>query len=277
MGNVTNREQWAGRERLAFIERAAWWRGAVNRRDLQEVFGISAAQASADLQAYLELNPLGLAYNLKTKRYEGRPEMVCVLGEPRLEEAIRVLLGGGGVGWVPAGGGVGDGRVGVVETPVRRAGMAVERRVFLAVEGKRSVRVRYWSVNRGRGGWREIAPHAFGHDGYRWHVRAWCGENGDFRDFVLSRITEAEWPGGEFVPPRPDGDWEEWEEVVVRANAGLGAEQRAAIERDYAMRDGRLRMRVRRALAAYLRAHLRLATAGQLPAHLEEVAGGGGG
>lgn len=143
--------------------------------------------------------------------------------------------------------------------------------VFLALEGGRGLRVRYWSVNRGQGRWREIAPHAFGHDGYRWHVRAWCGENGDFRDFVLSRIAEAEWPGGGFRPPCPDKEWETWEELVVRPHAGLAAEQRAAIERDYGMQGGRLRLRVRRALAPYLRAHLRLATGGQLPAHLEEV------
>lgn len=270
MGNTTNREQWAGRERLAFIERTAWWRGAVNRRDLQEVFGISAAQASADLQAYLELNPGALAYNLRAKRYEARPEMGWVLGEPRLEEAIRVFLGGGGTSW--SGGGSPDGRVAMVETPVRKAGASVERRVFLAVEGGRWLRVKYWSVNQGRSRWREIGPHAFGHDGYRWHVRAWCVENGDFRDFVLSRITEADWPGAVLTLPQRDDGWEQWEEVVVRANSHLSTEQQAAIERDYGMHGGSLKLRVRRALAPYLRAHLRLATGQSLPAHLEEVA-----
>ena len=77
----------------------------------------------------------------------------------------------------------------------READAEVQRRVFLAINQGRMLRVKYWSVHSARGAQREIAPHALGHDGYRWHVRAWCCENGDFRDFVLSRIEAAEWPG----------------------------------------------------------------------------------
>ena len=91
MGNRTNVESWAGRERMCFIERAAWWEGEVNRSDLAGVFGISAAQASSDLQAYQELNPGALAYNMSRKCYEGQEEMGCVLHEPRLEEAVGIF------------------------------------------------------------------------------------------------------------------------------------------------------------------------------------------
>ena len=59
MGNETSVENWAARERLLLVERAAWWRGWIGRGDLVAMFGISPAQASSDLQKYQELNPGG--------------------------------------------------------------------------------------------------------------------------------------------------------------------------------------------------------------------------
>jgi hypothetical protein len=39
MGNTTNTENWAARERLRSIEVRLWWRGFVGRKELMEVFG----------------------------------------------------------------------------------------------------------------------------------------------------------------------------------------------------------------------------------------------
>jgi len=265
MGNVTNRDQWAAQERLRFIERQAWWRGVVNRRDLQQLFGISSAQASADLQAYLQVNPESLAYNLRAKRYESRPEMVCILHQPDFEEAVAMLGGGRLLDRISASE---DARVERIQLPLRRATDKVARYLFLAVSAGKRVRVRYWSVNREKATVRQIRPHAFGHDGYRWHARAWCHDREDFRDFVLSRFERVDWPTDEEPLPRADEDWETWDEVTVRANSSLTANQRRAIERDYGMRQGKLRIPVRRAMKQYLLAHLRLETEVR-PQHLE--------
>lgn len=266
MGNVTNRDQWAARERLRFIERQAWWKATVNRRDLQELFGISAAQASADLQAYQETNPTSLLYNLRAKRYEAQPNMSCVFHVPRLEEALSLFLGDtANTGMV----GKASDTVGRVLLPLREPEQQVARRIFVATDGLRRVSVRYWSVHSKRAAWREVAPHAFGYDGYRWHSRAWCFENNEYRDFVLSRIEEAEWPGKVFTPPKKDADWQTIEEVVLRPWSGLSEEQQLTISRDYGMTRGKLRVAVRRALKPYLLAHLRSETDEALPRHLE--------
>jgi hypothetical protein len=266
MGNTSSRDQWAGRERLMFIERLAWWRGVVNRGDLREVFGISAAQASADLQGYLELNPAALAYNVRTKRYEARPEMSCVLHVPRLDEAMGMFLGAS----VPLprmrypGG-----KLDFFTPPERVASPEVERRVFLAIEQGRRLRVKYWSVNSNGVKHREIAPHALGHNGYRWHARAWCFENQEFRDFVLSRIEVAEWPGEPFSPPIADDAWERRVTVIVQPHHNLSDEQRQVIERDYGMIDGKLKLEVREAMRGYALAHLGIANEFELPTPLE--------
>ncbi|MES2996548.1 MAG: WYL domain-containing protein [Verrucomicrobiota bacterium] len=268
MGNTSTKEQWAGRERLALIERTAWWRGVVNRGDLRDVFGISAAQASADLQGYLALNPGALNYNLSTKRYEAAAAMKCILHEPRLEDAVRGFLGE----WVPLEISGGEsGKVDVVRPPERRATPDVERRVFLAMEQGLRLVIKYWSVNSARAAKREVAPHGLGHDGARWHVRAWCFENGAFRDFVLSRIETAEWPVEPFPPPHEDADWNERETLRLRPHHKLPEEARKAIERDYKMSGGVLTVRVRRAMKGYLLARLRVGEGRNFPALLEEA------
>ena len=269
MGNTTNRDQWAGRERLLFIERAAWWRGVVNRQDLRAMFGISAAQSSADLQGYQELNPGALAYNLKTKRYEARPEMSCVLHEPSLDEAVAIFWGAS-LGFPRVG--VDSRKVALTMPPQRRADSNVERRVFLAIEQGRRLHVRYGSVSGKSGKRREIAPHALGHDGLRWHARAWCFGNGEYRDFVLGRMGDAEWPGVEFEPPEPDAAWETKVTLVFQANRSLEAEQRSSIERDYGMKNGLLKLTVSEAMREYVLAQLRIpAEEGARPRHLDLV------
>lgn len=270
MGNKSNKEQWAGRERLLFIERLAWWKGVVNRGDVRDIFGISAAQASADLQGYQEMNATAMAYNVRTKRYESAPEMVCVMHEPRLEEAVGLFLGTS----VPGVGMAGQMRMSATDSVdffrplVREADGAVQRRVFLAMDQGRRLKVKYWSVNSSRGSLREIAPHALAHDGYRWHVRAWCFENEGYRDFVLSRIEVAEWPGDEFISDLVDEEWETMETVVLQPHCGLTADQRKTIIRDYGMKDEMLKVEVRKAMKEYFLAHWWVPVEGR-PMHLE--------
>ena len=268
MGNTSNSEQWAGRERLLFIERLAWWKGVVNRGDVRDVFGISAAQASADLQGYQEMNPAALAYNVRAKRYEAGERMVCVMHEPRIEEAVSLFLGVA----TPLLGMMGRPKIAPTvdffRPLAREADAGVQRRVFLAMDQGRRLRVKYWSVNSSRGSYREIAPHALGHDGYRWHVRAWCFEKSAYQDFVLSRVEGAEWPGEESTVPVVDAEWERIETVVLIPHSGLDEDQRKTIIRDYGMKGGKLRVEVRAAMKEYFLAHWRVPVAGR-PAHLE--------
>jgi hypothetical protein len=69
MANVTNVDKWFPRCRLAWIERKAKKQGWIQRSEITEMFGNSNAQASADLQAYHDLNPAALQYDMKDKCY----------------------------------------------------------------------------------------------------------------------------------------------------------------------------------------------------------------
>ncbi|MBL9159477.1 MAG: WYL domain-containing protein [Verrucomicrobiales bacterium] len=295
MSNTTNPEAWAAQERLRFIERSLWWRGQVKRKDLRELFGISLAQASSDLQRYLEINPTAARYDLKAKTYRGEPGMACVYHTPQLEDALLLFLPEHGDGLVgrPAAmnstGHLPTARVTGVSLPVRRATPSVERAAFYAVWANMRLRIDYASLSGRREaeaegvgsitpGARYIVPHAFANNGYRWHVRAWCEENRDYRDFVLSRIRKVEWPADkapENLPP--DVEWETIDELVLSPNPELSANLRESVAWDFGITDGLLRLKVRRAMRNYTLMHLNMPTEGmnRLPPLLVALSGKG--
>jgi hypothetical protein len=261
MGNRNNREQWAGLERLRFIESHAFWLGVVNRSAVIDVFGISSAQASGDFQSYHEVNPEALSYNLNRKRYEASRDMKLVYGPMPLEEAIQIFLGEStlGVGrWQVAVQNVVS-KADVLSLPRRQADLTVERCIFIAVYNNKRVRIKYNSMHGSTAKWRWIQPHAFAHNGHRWHVRAWCEENNDYRDFVLARISEIEWPvAPEGDPLPPDSAWQKIVTLKLKPHSDLTEEQRQTVMLEYGMTAGDITIKCRQAMEPYLRAMLQL-------------------
>jgi predicted DNA-binding transcriptional regulator YafY len=156
----------------------------------------------------------------------------------------------------------------VLRLPERRSNQEVERRVFLAVLHGERVEVLYHSVNSAETRWRWIRPHAFAHNGSRWHLRAWCETHGAYRDFTLSRIAEAHWPepvslAPPAVPPPVDRDWEEWSVLTLVPNPQLDAGKQRAVLYDYDLPPEGRQIRVRRAMENYLRSRLHLPLRGE--------------
>ncbi|MDF1713272.1 MAG: WYL domain-containing protein [Akkermansiaceae bacterium] len=258
MGNTTNEMNWAARERLRAVEVRLWWRGYVGRKELMEVFGISAAQATSDLQKYFELNEGACFYSTKRKRYEAVQEMRCVMHDPILEEGLSLVFGEMvGDCWqrerVWSGGK--PGKLGVVKLPLRKGEARVERVMVLAAGRQGKVRVKYVSVKSGKSRWREMVPRTFGWDGRRWHARAYCLEKQDWRDFVLGRIAEAEWPEGEKEVPA-DEAWDQWGVLRLRINPELDVVRRRGVRMDYGLESDLLEIRVREAMKPYLLAEM---------------------
>lgn len=257
MANKTNEENWAARERLRLLELLLWWRGWVGRSDLLERFGISAAQASSDFQKYLDLNGREISYQTSRKRYEATANFSCRLHEPSLEEAVRVLLAGELHAAAPAGraGGMSD-KVAVLSLPKREAVPAIVRRVFVALLAGQRLRVFYHSLSSNAATSRYLRPAALAWDGRRWNVRAWCENRQAWRDFVLGRISKADWPESAAESLPPDDEWLTWETVQLRLNPELGEEAKAALKMDYGLDSEVMEVRVRRALRGYLLAEM---------------------
>ena len=244
--------RWSVERRLAFIEARLFWLGEVNRGDLIDRFGISLGQASADIARYLALGPKGVSYDKKAKRYLAGASFRPVLGHPDASQFLGELrLVNGGLlrveqtllGVVPP--------FDAAPVPDRAADPFVLRLVFGAIRHGSALQVTYQSISRSEPMRRQIEPHALAHDGFRWHVRAFDRETGEFRDFVLGRLSKVKPAGPSLSKAADDSDWHSFVDLEIAPHPGLTPAQAKAVALDYGLDKGRAVIRVRRALLFY--------------------------
>jgi len=259
---------------LEFIELRAFWEGGVNRGDLRDEFGVSAPQASADLAAYMVLAPGNLVYDLSAKRYVSSPSFAPAMTRPSAEhylgQAASVQNGSldqadTWIGLLPP--------AETVPLPARTLDPTAVRDVLAAVRNGNSVEIRYQSMNSAKPDleWRRATPHALASDGLRWHLRAFCHQDGAFKDFVLGRCRGVRAPGAPGPLGDADIDWTTRVSVRLAPNPALSPGQRAAVAWDFAMRGEHLDLPVRRALLYYLRKRLRLDVTDDAPSETPVV------
>ncbi len=132
------------------------------------------------------------------------------------------------------------------------------RAILAAIQDKTALNVLYQSMSRPQPTWRGISPHALGFDGLRWHVRAFCHIDTVYKDFLSSRILEVGEKGPSAADASGDSVWQEMVTMLITPHPELSPAQRRAIEIDYGMTDGILKIEVRAALAYYARKRLGL-------------------
>lgn len=247
---VDEKRPWTQNRRFEFIEWKLFWEGALNRSDLEETFEISTPQASVDLRRYRELAGSNIEYDATNRSFRPTPDIkpsFLKASADRLLLQLRAFLTGAlprREVWfrdLPA--------LGITPDIVRHVDADCLRMVLEAIRKRHCVEVRYQSLTNSRV--RQIAPHALAFDGYRWHVRAWACDRGDFRDFVLTRIDQIR-PGlpADFDPAE-DVEWSNTIKLDLRPHPGLTEEQSHAIQRDYALDGGRREIEVRLSMAFY--------------------------
>lgn len=254
--------RWGQERRLEFIDYRLRWDGQINRSDLTDFFGISVPQASLDLTEYTKLAQENLEYDTRARVYRStdsfQPVFAASSLERYLDDLLRVTIHpevpyGSFLGW--------HSPVAAVPRLERRLDTGIVSRILRAIREQESVQVVYQSMNDPVGSERRLAPHALVHDGYRWHVRAYCHKREGFRDFLLSRIVEAKTAGPDEAQSSSDDAWNRMVEVVIISHPGLLPDQRSLIERDYAMVNGEIHLQCRQALLHYLLFQLNLTDA----------------
>lgn len=251
--------RWGQERRLEFIDFRLFWDGAVNRGDLVQFFNISKQQASADLSLYGQLAPQNMEYDKSLKRYKAsrtfKPTYANCNAQSYLNELAARSTGilppsASFIDWAPPND--------VVRYPARPVAADKLLPILWAIRDGQEVRVTYQSLRRPKPTARWIAPHALGFDGHRWHTRAWCSENEEFRDFVLSRIQDVHSVRDATISSEKDAAWHNFIQVRVKPRDGLTDGQRSAIEADFGMEKGQLNLKCREALAFYLLRQLQL-------------------
>ena len=246
--------KWGQERRLEFIDFRLLWEGRLNRADLTSHFGISVPQASMDLARYQELAPGNLLYDRQQKTYipaaSFRPLMESVNAFTFLNQIRQVEEGmlpkeATFLGWYPS--------TGVVRLPARKIDVQVLRLLLDAIRRTIRIGIQYQSMSRTEPKERVISPHAIVFDGIRWHVRGYCHERNEFRDFVFARITNVSLDASGLIGVSGDGDqaWNSFVEVKLAVAPHLSEGQKRAVEVDYGMDHGLLTLRVREALLLY--------------------------
>lgn len=115
------------------------------------------------------------------------------------------------------------------------------------------ISIEYISLTSGKSS-RVIVPHSVVDNGLRWHIRAYDTQTSQFRDFVISRITAAkiiDKPVEEKQKMLADQQWMRIVPLELVPHPS-NIEYPEAIELDYSMKQGVLKLETRAALAGYI-------------------------
>jgi predicted DNA-binding transcriptional regulator YafY len=252
---------WSVERRYEFMEFRVYWQGNINRSDLMEAFGISVQQASKDFANYIEGRKSNLTYDkslrtyLRGKNFKPRyfqPDAAEYFAQLQAVEQGLVPEAQSWISFFP----------GYATTPVPARGVdpQVLRDVLSAIRDKAALKITYQSMSRPEPTARWIEPHALAFDGFRWHARAFCQNDGVFKDFLLSRIVDVGERGRLTATAEQDEAWNSEVVLEIGPHPELSDTQRRAIEMDYGMVDGRAEIVVKKALLFYALKRLGLDT-----------------
>ena len=239
----------ATRDRIAHIDFTLLFKGEAVRADLVDRFSIAAAQATKDFTMYRELAPGNIEYDQKFKLHK-RGEAF----EPLFDyDVVRTLA--------TISQGYGDGFTVKVKPPLaceapyhlNKPSLSIVAKVTEAIHKGKALSITYVSLSSGETT-REIVPHTLVDNGLRWHVRGFDRKHGEFRDFVLTRIKVAvvleDSTLSEAELETQDRQWNRFVELELVPHPRI--EHSEAIELDYGMAGGVLKVEIRAATTGYL-------------------------
>lgn len=213
-----------------------------------ERFGTGLAAATRDFAAYKEFCSGNLVLRPQNKVYERTPEFKPLFQhEPAA--ALSCLASGFGNG------------ISQPHLPNPRClaapqliqpNVEILSALMRAINLQKAITCSYISLSSGRSE-RKLVPHSLANDGHRWHVRAFDRFHQEFRDFSCSRFeaisllndAPQEKESREF-----DHQWNRIVDLELISHPSITYPE--AIMMDYGMREGKLCVQIRAALAGYL-------------------------
>lgn len=247
--------KWATRQRLEYIDIMAYYTGLVSRSDVAEAFGISDAAATKDLKLYNDLAPSNLIYKHSVFGFVPTADFSALFADLSSARVLAMMARNLTV----AGGPYGDEPIyGLsmesLPLPHRLPKPEVLAQITRAIRGHQKLRVNYRSLSdRDSRAQRILEPHSLVNTGLRWHVRAYSEDTYDFRDFVLSRFSDARCLD-ELAESsvQYDDDWVEMVSLRLQPHPKLEPQKRESLLLDYNANKGEIELHVRRALIGYI-------------------------
>lgn len=240
--------------RYRLIETVAWWEGRLTTNHLMQSFGISRQQASKDINSYInEHAPKNLVYDRHLKGYVPAKAFKPRFIDDSASDYLRLLNQNHEREAHIEGLALAYAHTEILQVPDRSIRPETLRPLLRACRDGLRLECDYVSLSSPIPETRLIAPHTLVYSGMRWHVRAFCEKNGDYRDFVLSRFRGELEPLGKSDWTREmDAGWSTQVVITIEPDSRLNHSQREIIETDYGMTEGQLVIPTRGALAQYV-------------------------
>jgi len=251
---VLSHSRWEVLLRYRTIEIIALWEGRLTTRHLTEMFGIGRQQASKDINNYKRsVAPDNLAYDTTLKGYYPTEQFAPKITRGEVSEYLELVASHGELGQTLSERPFSHPTTENLQVPQRQVRPEILRPILQAAREHRRLEVDYVSLNHPDREGRIIVPHTLVWTGHRWHVRAWCEKNQDFRDFVLTRFRGE--PELMDLSPHTgveDHDWHTFVTVLLSPDPRLTPEQQDIVAVDYQMSNQQLAITVRGKLVPYL-------------------------
>lgn len=240
--------------RYRLIETIALWEGRLTTGHLMQSFGISRQQASKDINSYLaDYAPGNLDYDKHIKGYVPNRRFSPLFIDDSASAYLHLLNQNSERAPHIEGLALAYAHTEVLNVPDRSVRPKVLRPLLRACRERLRLECDYVSLANPVAETRLIAPHTLVYTGMRWHVRAYCEKNRDYRDFVLSRFRgELDVLGESDQGCDADDGWNREVEVVIEPDPRLKPDQRSIIELDFGMQGGQLKVATRGALVQYV-------------------------
>ncbi|WP_028628830.1 WYL domain-containing protein [Metapseudomonas resinovorans] len=240
--------------RYRLIETVVWWEGRLTTNHLMQSFGISRQQASKDINTYIgEHAPKNLTYDKHLKGYVPSKQFRPLFIDDSADAYLHLLNHNHERAPHIEGLALAYAHTEVLKVPDRSVRPEVLRPLLKACREGLRLETEYVSLANPAPEIRLIAPHTLVYTGMRWHVRAYCEKNRAYRDFVLSRLRGVpELLDASEHSREQDEGWNTQVQVIIEPDPRLKPSQKALIEVDYGMQDGRLVLDTRGALVQYV-------------------------
>lgn len=241
--------------RYRLIETVAWWEGRLTTVHLTQSFGISRQQASKDINTYItEHAPKNLTYDKQLKGYVPSKQFKPLFIDDSASAYLHLLYQNNARAPHIEGLALAYAHTLVLEVPDRSIKAEILRPLLKACREHLRLEIEYVSLANPQPEVRLIAPHTLIYTGMRWHVRAFCEKNQAYRDFVLSRLRGVPEVMDDVTEHGIEGDheWNTEVPVLIIPDERLTPTQKAIIETDFGMVDGKLEIPSRQALVKYV-------------------------
>ena len=274
-----NDSNWGRMRRMEFIDYRLFVSATINRSALIKFFNISVPQASLDLTYYRELVSKSLParenlyYDRHKKVYLRSEDFKPVFDKYLHADSILSDLELLSKDCLDPSRNFFSNGISVSSSVLKPLNRNIDIKMLInlidAVCNHKALHVVYLSVSSVAYDDYLIAPHSFVFDGFRWHIRAYCYDKHEFRDYVISRIKKTDEPkvfapndrfpdpiGNGFrevgVDSESDSEWNNFAVLRLKINPALPEATRKALELDYGFDEsGIIEYKVRVAMLFY--------------------------